>query len=155
MTNDATIMNFDANKILESVIVRMHALTEALEYENNLLKSHKIGAVVKEQEQKLSLVDDLEKLDQLIKARPDIKKLADTKIRQRLMITQKKLHLALNENQELLVKARAVNKIIVDSMIMAMNEGKKQEMGYNSKGKFISNQSMKKYMTPVNLDNKI
>ena len=153
--NKQSLAEFEASKIVEALIVRLDELTELIGNETKHLREHRFDLIVPEQKRKALLSDEVQKIGKLIRNRENLKDEVSSKDKERLRKAQGNLRETLMENHQDLVRARAVNKIITDSIIMAMQDGKRNEAGYDRTGKFLSDRQARWRIGPLNLNDNI
>ncbi len=112
---------------LQAIIEDTLHLRALLERETLYLKEMKVEEVRALHEEKLRLIRRLELQKQLIAARPEVLRGHSEEIREELRLLQRDLLLSLQKNYEEVVKAREVNRMVVESVVKALGQQQSQE----------------------------
>ena len=155
MSTKRKLMELSINQILKSLMQKMHDFIKVLKYENESLDKQQISKITELQALKINLAGDIELYDEVMREGKFSRDDVAPKLRNEIKDVQNKLNSTLKENNSKLLKAREINKLVIDVIANLMAENERQNYGYNKEGKFISNKTVQRKTKPVNLNDQL
>lgn len=149
------INKFDPDKIIHSLITRISRLKEILKEENLEMQRKIYNYSFTNQEEKFDLINDIEHLDKLIKARSDLKDKISLEKKRELQEMKNEMKIEFEDNQANLLRSIAINKVIIESISQVIMSKISHDSGYDNKGNLRLSNKLFKNMPPLNLNNKI